>query len=363
MSPNDFLDISACCALAGGSRPIHKATWHRHVRNGLMPRAVKVGALSRWLRSEVRGLARVDDRGEGFAMSETKTSEPPKASPTKQEYRKLKIADVKPHKWANIFPMQKEDSVAFKGFVQDVKVNRLKERITICNGEVLEGRHRLRALEINGVTEIEEYNHWVEYSGSDPLGFVLSANLHRRHLTTSQRAAVAARLAVLEKGANQHSGEGVSIDTASQMLNVSRISVLRAKAVLQKDGALLDRVEKGELTLNAAQEQAKPKVEAAPASGDQPNTPPAAPAAPPTAPEVKKKGGKSIPAPAPAQPKSRGTFNTNLEKLIEALRDWPGTYDNAVEWIAHVRGRIDHTEEYWQEQETNPTQPVSEAAE
>ena len=53
MSPNDFLDVSACCALAGGSRPIHKATWHRHVRSGTMPRPVKVGALSRWLRSEV----------------------------------------------------------------------------------------------------------------------------------------------------------------------------------------------------------------------------------------------------------------------------------------------------------------------
>jgi predicted DNA-binding transcriptional regulator AlpA len=52
MSPNDFLDINACCALVGGSRPIHKATWHRHVRAGLMPRPVKIGALSRWLRSE-----------------------------------------------------------------------------------------------------------------------------------------------------------------------------------------------------------------------------------------------------------------------------------------------------------------------
>jgi predicted DNA-binding transcriptional regulator AlpA len=53
MSPEDFLDITACCALAGGSRPIHKASWYRHVRDGVMARPVKVGALSRWLRSEV----------------------------------------------------------------------------------------------------------------------------------------------------------------------------------------------------------------------------------------------------------------------------------------------------------------------
>jgi predicted DNA-binding transcriptional regulator AlpA len=61
MSPEDFLDIDTCCALAGGSRrPIHKATWYRHVRTKLMPRPVKVGSLSRWLRSEVEAcLARM----------------------------------------------------------------------------------------------------------------------------------------------------------------------------------------------------------------------------------------------------------------------------------------------------------------
>jgi hypothetical protein len=34
----------------------------------------------------------------------------------------------------------------------------------------------------------------VELNGQDPLRFVLAKNDHRRHLTTSQRALVAARL-------------------------------------------------------------------------------------------------------------------------------------------------------------------------
>jgi predicted DNA-binding transcriptional regulator AlpA len=39
----------AFCALFGGIAP---ATLYRHVRNGVVPRPVKVGALSRWLKSE-----------------------------------------------------------------------------------------------------------------------------------------------------------------------------------------------------------------------------------------------------------------------------------------------------------------------
>ena len=46
----ELLDRRAVCSLFGG---IHSATLYRHVRSGTVPRPVKVGALSRWLRSEV----------------------------------------------------------------------------------------------------------------------------------------------------------------------------------------------------------------------------------------------------------------------------------------------------------------------
>jgi predicted DNA-binding transcriptional regulator AlpA len=45
----ELLDRRAVCSLFGG---IHSATLYRHVRTGLVPRPVKVGALSRWLRAE-----------------------------------------------------------------------------------------------------------------------------------------------------------------------------------------------------------------------------------------------------------------------------------------------------------------------
>jgi len=45
----ELLDRSAVQAMFGG---IHAATLYRHVRNGVVPRPVKVGALSRWLKAE-----------------------------------------------------------------------------------------------------------------------------------------------------------------------------------------------------------------------------------------------------------------------------------------------------------------------
>jgi predicted DNA-binding transcriptional regulator AlpA len=46
----ELLDRRAVCSLFGG---IHAATLYRHIRTGTVPPPVKVGSLSRWLRSEV----------------------------------------------------------------------------------------------------------------------------------------------------------------------------------------------------------------------------------------------------------------------------------------------------------------------
>jgi voltage-gated potassium channel Kch len=64
---------------------------------------------------------------------------------------------------------------------------------------------------------------------------VISLNLKCRHLSESQRAMVAAKIATLKLGDNQHS-EGPSIEEASRLLNVGHASVERAKTV-QRAGA------------------------------------------------------------------------------------------------------------------------------
>ena len=70
-----------------------------------------------------------------------------------------------------------------------------------------------------------------EYSGDDPLGFVVSHNLHRRHMNESQRGMVGAKLANLPRG--NPSGTNESIDSlpsrkeAGEMLNVGITSTGR----------------------------------------------------------------------------------------------------------------------------------------
>jgi predicted DNA-binding transcriptional regulator AlpA len=47
-----LLDRKEVCRLFGGSRPLNPSTVYRHIRLGLIPKPVKVGGSSRWLRSE-----------------------------------------------------------------------------------------------------------------------------------------------------------------------------------------------------------------------------------------------------------------------------------------------------------------------
>ncbi len=96
-------------------------------------------------------------------------------------------------------------------------------------GKILDGRNRYRALIQVGLTDEEVLRCHSEPSvGTDPLRYVLSRNLVRRHLDESGRAMVAAKLVKLKLGDNQHS-EGPSIGEASKLLKVSPKSVERSR--------------------------------------------------------------------------------------------------------------------------------------
>ena len=101
--------------------------------------------------------------------------------------------NIKFHPLCKIFPSLPEEEMSKP--VADIKANGLKDPITILDGQILDGRNRHIACGISG-TEPK----YVEYSGDDPIGFVVSANIHRRHLTPIQLAALANTIANMERG-------------------------------------------------------------------------------------------------------------------------------------------------------------------
>ena len=82
---------------------------------------------------------------------------------------------------------------------EDIRQHGLLESIVTFDGQILDGRHRAQACEAAGVEPRFE-----EFVGGDPVAFVLSKNLHRRHLTSAQKAAIAVEaLPLLEKQAKE----------------------------------------------------------------------------------------------------------------------------------------------------------------
>src|SRR5262249_42799179 len=101
------------------------------------------------------------------------------------------------------------------------------------------------------------------FRGDDPVAFVISANLRRRHLDESQRAMVAAKLATLKDGQRADLVEGLPIGRASEMLNVGERSVARAREV-QEHGTpeLVSAVERGAISVSSAADVATLPVQA-----------------------------------------------------------------------------------------------------
>src|SRR5215213_2603856 len=140
------------------------------------------------------------------------------------------------HEAANLFPMM--DEAALTELAADIKANGLRDPIwRHTDGRIIDGRNRWLACQRVGV---ECRDRTYDRGDETIIPFVVSHNLHRRHLTTAQRAAVAADIANLGCGANQHTGkvpsvEGTSQAQAAQIMDVSTASVERAAAVKRAD--------------------------------------------------------------------------------------------------------------------------------
>jgi N6-adenosine-specific RNA methylase IME4 len=162
------------------------------------------------------------------------------------------------HEVANIFPMMSASE--FEQLKTDIQYNGLLEAIWRHDGKIIDGRNRYQACVETGVTP-----HFREWDGIGSLtAFVVSLNLHRRHLTESQRGMVAAKLANMP--AHRPNYKSANLRTsqleAAEMLNVSERTVNAATKVKDEGTPELVRaVESGAASVSAAAQVATLPIE------------------------------------------------------------------------------------------------------
>jgi len=157
------------------------------------------------------------------------------------------------HPLAAIFPLM--EGAEFDALKADIESQGQLEPIYLHEGKVLDGRNRYRAC--RAVGREPETRTW---EGKDPLAYIVSLNLKRRHLDEGQRDMAGARIANLGEGrpGKTASIEAVSQEKAANLLNVSRSGIQRAAKVI-KDGVpeLAAAVDAGKLSVSAAAEATK----------------------------------------------------------------------------------------------------------
>jgi ParB-like chromosome segregation protein Spo0J len=170
---------------------------------------------------------------------------------------KEEASEMQPHPYADLFPHMKNED--FRKLVADIRDHGLQEPIVTYEGKILDGRNRAAAC-----SNLQVKPLYTEYRGSAPLTYVMSKNLHRRHLSASQRSMVASKLADLKSGQRADEVSGTSIDAAAKIMNVGRASVDRAKTVRASgDGELIEAVENGKVAVSAAAKRIKSNAQVA----------------------------------------------------------------------------------------------------
>jgi ParB-like chromosome segregation protein Spo0J len=184
------------------------------------------------------------------------------------------------HPYADLFPLL--DTERLKQLADDIALNGLQQPIWTFEGQILDGRNRWAACQIVNVE-----CRTVEYTGDDPLGFVISLNLHRRQLSASQlamlgveveamrakcsektkseRCKAAARNRTRKNGiandpnavqapqkAGEHNRDAESARQAAKIVGVNHDYISKAKRISRTAPELVAAVKDGKLNLNDA---------------------------------------------------------------------------------------------------------------
>lgn len=165
------------------------------------------------------------------------------------------------HPAAELFPLL--EGAEFEQLVNDIREHGQREPIIVHDGMILDGRNRWRACEQLGIEPAVE--RW-DGTGT-PEQFVISRNIMRRHLTSSQRAWLMSELTNLRHGqhpekknkkedlANTRSPT-MTVSEAAEMANVPEAHIYDAKAVRERGTSeQKDAVASGRIGVRKAADQ------------------------------------------------------------------------------------------------------------
>ena len=172
------------------------------------------------------------------------------------------------HPAANLFPMMNNDEYA--ALVADIHQHGQRDPIWTLDGQIIDGRNRWSACRDLGIQAITR-----EYTGATDMpsliNFVVSLNLKRRHLTSSQCAALAtdiekvlAEEAKARQGARNditeifpESRAGEARAQAAEIVGTNARYVSDAKKIAQQAPDLFDDVRSGAITIPEAKREIK----------------------------------------------------------------------------------------------------------
>ncbi len=155
------------------------------------------------------------------------------------------------HPLCTLFPRMSGQE--FQSLVDDIKANGQREPIMLHEGMILDGGNRYRACLEAGIEPL-----FMEFVGTNIVSYVLSANLHRRHMTPGQQAAI---VASAQDWASAHGRGGDRKSDQSQLVDfetvekraavsgASRVTQMKADKVAKADPELSKKVAQGEVSL------------------------------------------------------------------------------------------------------------------
>ena len=168
------------------------------------------------------------------------------------------------HELAHLFPPMSEEE--FLELKSDIKRNGLLESIVLYQGEIIDGRHRYKACEELGIeAEFEEYE------GDAPAGYVVSKNMMRRNLNSSQKATVAVdmlpffeeeakiRMSLGGQGTQKIADLGEARQQVADAFGTNRQYVSDAKKLKEENPEAFDAVKRGEMNLHQVAKEARKK--------------------------------------------------------------------------------------------------------